>query len=267
MPGETPPHHNPARAKPRVVLLTHDSIYSRAFLDAFQRHSGASIVGVVLSTSYLHRGRNALADLASFVWRVGFGYSAYQFLATCLIPFFSGSQSPSSFCKARSIPLIKTKNASAHGCVSALQAIRPDFLLSFHFNQKLEAEVASTPKIAAINFHPSLLPSLQGVDPVFFHLATAEGELGMTLHHVTDTLDGGRILAQAKIADLPGKLIANNLTLFAQGGMLAAKAIDDFESLDKTHIPQGGPQQSYYGWRDIRKTNFWRFCLTAPFRK
>ena len=50
-----------------------------------------------------------------------------------------------------------------------------------------------------INIHPSLLPSFPGVDAIGQALSYGVKVFGVTIHYVDETLDGGRIIAQAAI--------------------------------------------------------------------
>lgn len=55
-----------------------------------------------------------------------------------------------------------------------------------------------------LNIHPSLLPKYPGLDTHARALAAGDSEAGATVHLVTDQLDGGPILAQARVPVLPG---------------------------------------------------------------
>jgi len=55
-----------------------------------------------------------------------------------------------------------------------------------------------------LNIHPSLLPAYPGLDTHDRVLAAGEREHGCTVHLVTETMDEGPILAQAKIDVLVG---------------------------------------------------------------
>jgi len=55
-----------------------------------------------------------------------------------------------------------------------------------------------------INIHPSLLPDLRGLDTHRRALAEGRREHGCTVHFVTPELDAGEIVAQARVAVLPG---------------------------------------------------------------
>ncbi len=55
-----------------------------------------------------------------------------------------------------------------------------------------------------LNIHPSLLPDLPGLDTHARALAEGRAEHGCTVHLVTETMDAGPILAQARVSVLPG---------------------------------------------------------------
>ena len=54
-----------------------------------------------------------------------------------------------------------------------------------------------------LNIHPSLLPKYQGLDTHARALAAGEDEHGCSVHFVTEELDGGPVIAQAKVAVQP----------------------------------------------------------------
>ncbi len=55
-----------------------------------------------------------------------------------------------------------------------------------------------------INIHPSLLPSYRGLHTHRRALAAGDAEHGASVHYVTAELDGGPVIAQARIAIAPG---------------------------------------------------------------
>lgn len=56
-----------------------------------------------------------------------------------------------------------------------------------------------------INIHPSLLPAFKGKDAIFRAFEAGVKVSGVTVHHVTSELDGGKIIAQYPV--LIGNLI------------------------------------------------------------
>lgn len=66
-----------------------------------------------------------------------------------------------------------------------------------------------------LNIHPSLLPKYPGLDTHVRAIAAKDTEAGCTVHEVTDVLDDGPIVAQARVpieaADTPETLAARVL--------------------------------------------------------
>jgi len=55
-----------------------------------------------------------------------------------------------------------------------------------------------------LNIHPSLLPRYQGLNTHARALEAGDSEHGCSVHFVTEELDGGPVVAQAKVPVLPG---------------------------------------------------------------
>lgn len=55
-----------------------------------------------------------------------------------------------------------------------------------------------------LNIHPSLLPAFPGLHPHAQALAAGAAESGCTVHLVTEGVDAGPVLAQARVPVLPG---------------------------------------------------------------
>ncbi|HEX5775447.1 MAG TPA: formyltransferase family protein, partial [Caulobacteraceae bacterium] len=55
-----------------------------------------------------------------------------------------------------------------------------------------------------VNIHPSLLPNYPRLDTHRRALEAGDAETGCTVHLVTNDLDGGPVLGQARVPVLPG---------------------------------------------------------------
>ena len=55
-----------------------------------------------------------------------------------------------------------------------------------------------------VNIHPSLLPRYKGLDTHARAIAAGDVEAGCSVHVVTEELDGGDVLGQARVPVLPG---------------------------------------------------------------
>jgi len=62
----------------------------------------------------------------------------------------------------------------------------------------LRAELFSLPRLGCINLHLGAAPEFRGSSPGFYELLEGVAEVGITVHRVTETLDGGNILLQER---------------------------------------------------------------------
>ena len=62
----------------------------------------------------------------------------------------------------------------------------------------LRTELFSLPRLGCINLHLGAAPEFRGSSPGFYELLEGVAEVGVTVHRVTETLDGGNILLQER---------------------------------------------------------------------
>ncbi len=62
----------------------------------------------------------------------------------------------------------------------------------------LRTELFSLPRLGCINLHLGAAPEFRGSSPGFYELLEGVAEVGITVHRVTETLDGGNILLQER---------------------------------------------------------------------
>lgn len=235
------------KARPRVVLLTADGAYSRLFLQSFIETAQVDVVGLVLSSATLNRGVTGLSGLWAFVGRVGLCYALYQAYVCWVLPWVKGLK------PCTSLPLLHTHDVNQPDAAAWIRKLNPDYLLSFHFNQKLLQPLIELPKLAALNFHPSYLPMYRGVDPVLFALQECDGRMGGSIHRVASTIDAGDILLRESLADdYVGGLISTNSHLFTLGGRMATEVMSDFANYHAQRLVQAelGPGR-YDDWAAV----------------
>ncbi|MEZ6023902.1 MAG: formyltransferase family protein [Hyphomonadaceae bacterium] len=84
----------------------------------------------------------------------------------------------------------------------AIDAFKPDLVLSAGFDRILKADViASVP--CALNIHFGELPRYRGSFSIPWAILNAEPSIGITLHALDPSIDGGPIIAQSKIDNHP----------------------------------------------------------------
>ncbi len=85
-----------------------------------------------------------------------------------------------------------------------LERARVDVVVLAGFMRILKEPVISAYAGRIVNVHPSLLPNHKGANAPQLSIDAGDRETGCTVHLVTAEIDAGRILAQAKVAVLPG---------------------------------------------------------------
>ncbi|QWT18652.1 phosphoribosylglycinamide formyltransferase [Bacillus sp. NP157] len=82
----------------------------------------------------------------------------------------------------------------------ALADAKPDLLVLAGYMRIIDASVVADWEGRAINVHPSLLPKYQGLHTHRRCLEAGDNEHGASVHYVTAELDGGPVVAQARIS-------------------------------------------------------------------
>jgi len=85
----------------------------------------------------------------------------------------------------------------------ALNAAGADIICHAGFMRITTPEFVQTWHGRMLNIHPSLLPKFKGLHPQKQAIEAGETESGCSVHEVTEVLDGGPILGQARVPVLP----------------------------------------------------------------
>lgn len=86
----------------------------------------------------------------------------------------------------------------------AVDAARPDLIVCAGYMRLISATEVETRPGRMINLHPSLLPAFKGLHTHQQALDAGVAEHGASVHVVTADLDGGPVIAQARVPVLPG---------------------------------------------------------------
>jgi len=100
-----------------------------------------------------------------------------------------------------------------------LRNLRPDLVVSFHFDQILRPPFLEAAGAPVLNVHPALLPAHRGPCPSFWTLAAGEARCGVTVHRVVDAgIDTGEPVARVARAT-PASVAMSELDelLFEEG--------------------------------------------------
>ena len=93
--------------------------------------------------------------------------------------------------------------------VDALRPYAPDLVVLAGFMRTIQPAIIDAYRGRMLNIHPSLLPAYGGKGMYGHHvheavMAAGEKQSGVTVHYVSDEIDGGEILMQQSVDIVPG---------------------------------------------------------------
>ncbi len=159
-----------------VILASGEGSVAQALIDAVTKPTGALYEHVKIARVI---SENPEAGI--------FRRARAAKVPTELIPFRSGDQ----------------RGAWEKELEETIKNINPWLVVSAGFMKILSPAFVNTFRI--INTHPSLLPAFPGAHAVRNALAAGVHESGCTLHHVDAGVDTGEIIAERRLAIMPGE--------------------------------------------------------------
>ena len=115
---------------------------------------------------------------------------------------------------------------------SGIDTLAPDLIVCAGYMRLISEAAVQAHRGRLVNIHPSLLPAFKGLRTHAQALDAGVAEHGASVHYVTPDLDGGPVIAQARVPVLPGDdpetlarrvlarehpLLVETLALFAAG--------------------------------------------------
>jgi methionyl-tRNA formyltransferase len=84
--------------------------------------------------------------------------------------------------------------------VQAIRDLRPDVIFSFYYRLVIPRAILELAPLGAFNIHGALLPRYRGRACVNWAVLRGETETGVTLPHMTERVDAGRIVDQEVVS-------------------------------------------------------------------
>lgn len=110
-----------------------------------------------------------------------------------------------AFAKAEGVPVFAAPKEGRFGALDqACRDAGTEVIALAGFMRILPAAFVSGWEGRIVNIHPSLLPAYKGLDTHARALAAGDTHAGCSVHVVTPALDDGPVLAQTRVAILPG---------------------------------------------------------------
>lgn len=105
----------------------------------------------------------------------------------------------SKMAETMNVPLLFAPASNHQLLAGRLESYAAEFILVACWPYLLSSEICLTASKAALNLHPSLLPSYRGANPVEAQLRNGVKQLGVSLHLLNQTFDSGDIVSQSRI--------------------------------------------------------------------
>ncbi len=132
---------------------------------------------------------------------------------------------------ARAVPRAKGAAREEYDTVlaAAIDEYSPSLIVLAGFMRILSAQFVERFSGRILNIHPSLLPKYTGLHTHQRALEAGEAEHGVTVHFVTEQLDGGPRVLQARVPVLPGDAEADlSRRVLAQEHLIYPLAVNWF---------------------------------------
>jgi len=234
----------------RVIFLSNGGIFPDILLRELLTVTDLNFVGIILSKRVFYKKCNFISGAIRFFLNCGVFYTVYIWLITTFAEFlglFTKTGSLKFLAKKHKIPILKTCDINSSLSIDFIRNLKPDLLLSAHFDQLLRPPLCDGQEFAAVNIHPSRLPHYKGLEPVIYALLNHESDISVTLHRTSATFDSGNIIDTTTIQHFP------NESVFA----ITRRLMQSSSSIFKSAIPiildrrSGTPQShagSYNSW-------------------
>ena len=84
-------------------------------------------------------------------------------------------------------------------CYDYINRSKPDLIISAGCKKIIPKNIFTIPKKGTINIHGSYLPKGRGRTPHVDAIRNGDKFIGVTVHHVSEIIDGGKIICQEKL--------------------------------------------------------------------
>ncbi len=153
-----------------------------------------------------------------------------------------------SIAERNDIEFIRTNNVNSNLIRNKLVNVNPDLLISIHLRKILSKDIFSTPKLGAINVHPSMLPKYRGLSPQHQAIIHGDSESAVTVHFIEEGIDTGDIIIQKTIEIEKEDYIYDfQLKMLKTYKTIVIEAIKLLLSKDFRPIEQNTTDSSYFG--------------------
>lgn len=172
--------------------------------------------------------------------------------------------SPYKLASQYNLDLYESKNINCDSFVNTLKKLDIDFIISCNEKQIFKKPLIELSKIASLNIHGGILPLQRGGGSIYSAFIN-EQNVGMTVHYLSEIIDGGEIIKQISrpILDTENARDVQNW-FFKVGPTLYYEAIEDIiqnkviqvisqKELRYTYIPAKPEFDEIINWNETSK--------------
>lgn len=154
----------------------------------------------------------------------------------------------------------EAKQVGAERWRTLWESIPVDLLFAVSWRYLVPAAVYERAQLGAFVFHDSLLPAYRGFSPTVWAIINGETHTGVTLFHMSDSVDDGDIVAQEPVPIGPDETIADVLVRVTQTYLrILNMNLPALLSGSATRRPQDHSQASYTCKRTVEDNEIdWR---------
>ena len=107
--------------------------------------------------------------------------------------------SVAELCFKSETPVFYYKDVNSSLSVKKMRKLSPDIIVVVYYDQILKQNIINNSSKRCINLHLALSQIHRGCYPTTWSLIRGDEYAGVTLHYITDKIDGGAVIAQRKI--------------------------------------------------------------------
>ena len=137
------------------------------------------------------------------------------------------------------LPIFDPEDINTAESIARLKQEAADVMVVCDYGQILSCEALASARLGGINLHGSLLPNYRGAAPVHWALYHGETTTGVTVIHMTPTVDAGPCIARASTPIEPDETAVELESRLCQlGEPLVLKVLDALEHGPIEVLPQ-----------------------------
>ena len=146
------------------------------------------------------------------------------------------------FAARHGFTLFDPESINTPASIARLADERAALLVVCDYGQILSSDALATAPLGGINLHGSLLPAYRGAAPVQWAVLNGDEFAGISIIHMTPKLDGGPVLATARIPieshDTSGTLEAKLATLGIEPTLASVELLAQWNGVTEIGTPQ-----------------------------